>query len=236
MQSATTRRTRHTSSPTRESTWDMVVPLKSTWNTVSRVRSSVSSLGWSTARQPWVCTSRLGTAAASTPAPQDRDSLVKGTIYTITMVLPFTPSTPSPCGQAPPPPLAAGVRHRVVFPAEVLLPVLEAGVEEVGAAAGELPLEAGEVAGGPHLSQDTLKAESVMYLSVMEAVRRPRKVCCRITLCSSKQPKVEAAATTQELARTTTRAMERLLLMTPRRKTLLVAMVAAHTRLLSPLA
>ena len=56
-----------------------------TWNTVSRVSSSVSSLGWSTARQPWGCTSRLGTAAASTPAPQDRDSLMEDTLYTINM-------------------------------------------------------------------------------------------------------------------------------------------------------
>lgn len=88
---------------------------------------------------------------------------------------------------------------------------------------------------GVHLSQDILKAASVMYLSVMEAVRRPRKVCCRITLWSSKQPKVEAAATTQEDASTTTRAMDRLLLMTPRRKTRLVVMVAAHARLISPL-
>lgn len=40
-----------------------------------------------------------------------------------------------------PPPLTARVRHGVVLPAVDVFPILEAGVEEVRAAAGELALQ-----------------------------------------------------------------------------------------------
>ena len=38
-------------------------------------------------------------------------------------------------------PLTAGIRHRVVFPAIDVLPIFKSGVEEVCAAAEELPLK-----------------------------------------------------------------------------------------------